>query len=440
MIIFITSIQFITNWKKKQQLYARKVNAAQGILEPAVVICSSSVTVFCSYKEDISSVFPVHYKITQSYDSSKILITYRVKPKNRNDNANFDIWGYQVLDRELKPQWNQEAQMPYVQTKMEKWSSAVTRQGHVYQLLYSIEKKQYELQIIKPDVPVENHVLDLMPNLNVSEFRLDETKEGNISCTSFYSNAITEIIGEDKGIVIATRMKVKAFISDGLFFAEVSPEGKLLQQGKFEVPITLLNAYEDAETRSANNVSEASGTAGARDLKIVNRFFYEDGSSIIIVESQYFNLNAEYYSDGNKRFMVPTYFYGDVYAIKLDESSRLVWMKKIAKKQSSKYKIDGLGIKMMSLKGILYIFCLDNGANIDLPQDQVALEGGFLMVWKVDESSGEYKKYKLVKDSIPGTTRLLIQMNRIFGTGEKCFMEVEAGQDLETMVGFELLE
>ncbi|MBC7486917.1 MAG: hypothetical protein H7282_09220 [Cytophagaceae bacterium] len=424
---------FYNGKEKKQQLCSRRVNVAQGTLEPAVVICSTSPTVTILFEEDITPILPVHFKITKSFDSSKVLITYRVKPKSRNDDSNFDVWGYHVLDKDLKPLWNKEVQMPYVQTKMNKWSSAVTSQGKVYQLIYSNINK-YELLLIKQDT-IETHLLDLMPELRASEFHLNETKDGNVMCTCFYTSEILTSTGKDYRMAISSALDVKVYISDGLYFAEVSPDGKLIQEGKYEIPLDLLNAYEDEKTRTLNKEKESLGAAGQRDIKITNHLYTEDGGCIIIGEQQYYDLSAQFYD----KYAHATIVYGQIYAIKLDAQGKLVWIKKLPKKQSSYYKIRGMGMKSFTLNGYVYIIYLDTPGS-EFKENDVALEGQTLTVRKMNEETGEYRKYSLGgSNDIPGTTRMLFLMKRVAGNGERSTIEVEAGQDLETTVVFDLM-
>lgn len=451
---------FYNRQEKTQQLCSRKVNVSQGTLEPPVVICSTSPTVPILYEEDITPILPVHFKVTRSFDSSRVLITYRVKPRTRNDDANFDVWGYHILDRDLKPVWNKEVQMPYVQTKMTKWSGAVTRKDQVYQLLYSSINK-YELLIITSDT-VQTKLLDFLPKLRPSEFRLDETIDGNILCTCFYTSEILTFTGEDYRIAISSSLDTKAYMSGGLYFAEVSSEGKLMDQGKYKIPFHLLNAYEDEKTRAFNEEKEAKGIAGIRDLKIVNQYFYKDGSSITIGEQQYNDLSADFdYRIMKMPSLSPirpntnngletsrsighteitnSITYGDLYVIKLDAKHQLLWMKKIGKTQNSINKITSMGVNSKSLNGALYIFYLDSRSNLEIKEDQVAMEGGTLTVCKMSEDTGEYKKYSLGgRDDIKGTTRMLFLMKRVAGNGERSTIEVEAGQDLETTVVFDL--
>ncbi len=421
---------------KTDELISRKINPKEATLEPPVVLCRTPRVVPSYYHyESTYHILSYSYDMIKTCDSSGVLITYRVKPKTRKDDLNFDVYGYHVFDKDLKPKWNKEVQMPYVQTKIIKLASALTRDGKVYQLIYSKENRQFELLIIKSDQTVENKLLTLDGGLLFSEFQLNETADKKLLCTSFYANETVNVKGRDERMVISSGLKVKAFISDGLYYAKLSPQGTLLEEKKFEIPLKLLNDYEELEVREENKLKEKEGFSGVRDLLIKEQFICADGGTLVVGEQQYYTLNAS----ADARYATPTYYFGDIYVIKVDAEDKLMWMKKIPKNQSMS-EPSSLGITCIHNEGSLFIFFADNYFNLALSSEEPSREGvGGISLYKVNEATGQLGKYHLEgSEEIPGVGTIDYKPKKLVGTGKKTFIEGRAGKDSEAMVGFEL--
>ncbi|MBY0424331.1 MAG: hypothetical protein K2Q22_01740, partial [Cytophagales bacterium] len=84
----------------------------------------------------------------------------------------------------------------------------------------------------------------------------------------------------------------------------------------------------------------------------------------------------------------------------IDANGKLVWMRKLPKKQMGTMGRGGMGYFSTSFDGKHYLLFLDNIKNMDIAPDEVPAthqdgRGGFLISYVVDDKTGSVKKTSL---------------------------------------------
>ena len=87
---------------KQEDLYARPISIADGTFGPAKLLFSTAkeVTVV-SYGDGAANIFQMRttrFAVHGSFDNSKLMIRYRLKPAERDDSKNYDVLGFYVFD------------------------------------------------------------------------------------------------------------------------------------------------------------------------------------------------------------------------------------------------------------------------------------------------------------------------------------------------------
>jgi hypothetical protein len=424
--------------EKTEDLYSREVNMADGTFGTPKLLLSTSKEVNVSSYEQPSSVVmfgfgnPIKYEINSSFDNSKILVRYRLKPAEKNDSKNYDILGFFVFNATMDKQWGGEVKMPYTEKEMNNIAYGVTRDGKAYMLAYINESKQFELLNINSDLKVEANKIDINGKLYFQELKLRESADGNITCIGFYANGIDyQVSWTGNGSL--------SFNTNGILSFKMDQKGKVLEKYDFEFPLELINQYESSRAKAKNEKREEGGKAGINDLKLIDVAIDVEGSTTIVGEQQY--MRKEYVINGTKN----VYYYADLVATKFDKNGKLIWMKKLPKTQTGLQGKGGMSVKYIRGNGSNYILYLDNVKNADIqlsetPERHQDGRGGYLTAYKIDDATGAVEKHSICNiDNIDGIEAFQFKTSRIFNAMDKVFMlEIYIKGKEDTMVKMEL--
>src|SRR5690606_17189488 len=118
------------------------------------------------------------------------------------------------------------------------------------------------------------------------------------------------------------------------------------------------------------------------------------------------------------------YYYEDVLVTKINSNGELSWMKKIPKRQVG---TSGTGIKYIRSNNNHYVLFIDNIKNLELdintePATHSGGRGGFLMVHKIDDETGDFIKASVfdLRDA-KGYNLGQLTMNRIVDISDNTF-------------------
>ncbi len=372
------------------------------------------------------------FQVKSSFDGSKILIRYRLKPKSRKDSENYDELGFYVFDNSLKKLWGKEQKMPYTEKEMNNLAYTVSSDGTAYMLALINKSKQLELITIS-EGDFSAKPLEVNKDLVFQKFDLQEDDEGNIACVAFYATGIEFKFAFGGGALV--------FNTNGIYYFKFSPEGEVTEAHDYEFDIDFINQYRTDREKSKNAKREKEGKAGIPDLKMIEFRVEDDGSILLLGERAY--ARNEFY--GPKQQFV--YHFSNVVATKIDPDGSIRWMKKLPKNQAGLRGRGGMGVKYMRSKDSHYVMFLDNVKNANLsinkaPEPHKDGAGGFLTAYKLNDASGEIEKHNIldVRD-LQGIKLHQFNTTRIFDVSENLYLlesYIKGKQDM--MIKIELAQ
>jgi hypothetical protein len=355
------------------------------------------------------------YSFYHNSDSSKTLVTYRLRPETKSDKKNFDVLGLSVFDQELGLMWSNEVTMPYTEKKMNVLDYAPDKNGNAYIVARIFDDNttkekdkegnpNYSIEIFKIDSSgklTKNPVN--IPDKFVQTLWAYENPKGFMVCAGFYN----------KGKETAN--------ADGIIVINLDNNGKQSSLNLYEIPVAILNQYRSAKSQRKNLKKNEDGAAEFTDLKLTEVIFNKDGSMLLIGE-QVFSITKSSYSQTSGHSSYTMYFFNDILATKVDPAGKMAWMRKLPKQQKSGTPYGGLSYKYLSGPGAHYFLFLDNEKNRslaldDVPEPHVDGQGGFLTYYKIDdETSKVTKSHVLDVRDVKGMEVFQFQPKRIVAT------------------------
>jgi hypothetical protein len=383
----------------KEELFYRKINFSKGILENENVKLISV--------DGKANGFSFRH----SKNRSKLLIKYRLKPDIIDDSKSFDVIGMYAFDESLNKLWNKEVTMPYTEKKMNNIDYSIDAEGSAY-ILTSVydddttdEKKSkngdpnyhFELFRIKANtVEIEKTTVTLNDKF-ISKISLLEMSEKYMVCTGFYSNGN---VGGN---------------ADGIFTFKIKKDGIAFDMITHEIPLEILNQYEDNKTIRKNN-KEVDAEYRFLSFDFV-RFSADDGI-ILGGEQHYIKSRA------SSSTVIETDYYQDILVVRLDNEGDLKWIKKIPKRQAGRLGLGSLSFNYVMNKNEHYFTFLDNEKNENLSTDRVPAvyadrAEGQLITYKVSDSTGDIERIVLFNtNNVNGMSVYQLKPTRIIKSGE----------------------
>ncbi|OFX29722.1 MAG: hypothetical protein A2X08_17450 [Bacteroidetes bacterium GWA2_32_17] len=343
-----------------------------------------------------------------SYKSSKLLIKYRIKPEEKNDDLNYDIIGLNVYNSDLTKVWGKEVKMPYTEKKMDNLDYSVDGEGNVYiltriyndnstKLVDKDDKPNFHLEILKVEANSGNITKTpiKLEDKFVSQLSIYECNPEYMICTGFTNK------GKDFGD------------ADGLVVFKIEKDGTLSEKSFYKIPLEVLNLYVNERTQKKNEKKDENDKAEFQDLDLTNLIVQDDGS-IIIIGEQFFIVTVR-----TKNGTYYIYNYCDILFTKINKDGSLAYMKKLPKRQKGKAGQGGMSFKYMAGEGCHYLLFLDNVKNMNLPLNQrpelhADGHGGYLTAYKIQDSDGKTEKVSILDlTNIKGIEGFQFSVDRI---------------------------
>ena len=442
--------------EKTFSLYSRKINTTDGKFEDNEKLFTTSRPVTRTEqnaygKDPLTSVGQkssmavysgVKFGVYQSFDKSKVLIQYRIKPEEKRDKLSYDILGFKVYDASMTNLWGAEQKMPHTEKEMNNLAYTVGSNGKAYMLSYLNEEKKFEFIQIDGD-GLSNNELEVESDILIQRLKLIEDESGNIICAGYYANGY-DFKGSFNGNGMSGAL---SFNADGAYCFKVSSDGEVVDTWKIEFPMEVIKKYLNERQAEKLKKREAEGKAGVADLKLVEFFAQADGSFILIGEQKY--VRNEFYMTGTTNVM----HLSNIIATKVSKDGEVIWMKKLPKNQAApvgdripQYFEGQLGIKYVEGNGSHYILFVDNPKNENLAENKVPAAhkngmGGYLSAFKIDDESGDWERHTITNLGDLGNKMKAYQFSviRICEAAEKVFMmEIYIKGKKDTMVKMEL--
>lgn len=330
------------------------------------------------------------YRYNYSTDSTKMLITYRVKPKERRDKLNKDIIGFNLFDDKMNKLYAAEIEMPYSEFDMNNLDYEVDSRGNIYMLTEVKINNSLDGEVNK-DRDSKNAYRYELIRINQKNNTLQAIK---INLDNKFTNSV--VLSEDLNhdIVIAGYYSDvrNSLGSNGAYIIrlEYDPNNsvKNVRTTYCEFPTATLKAYENERKKRKMDKKDKDGDLEASNLTFRKLVFYPDGSVMIIGEEYYVVTHTNY--NGKTTTTTYTYYYNDILVLKADKEGKTIWCNKIPKQQSGSGWAD-LSYHHHAYKGEDYFFYLDNVKNLNLSLTEAPVAhrsgaGGYLTCVKIDKA------------------------------------------------------
>ena len=392
---------FYSLWDKRaelEQLFYREVDFSQGTFKGEGVqlltvegkITGTMVSTGF-YRYDVQDKFDFH----TSYDQSKLLVQYRVKPAIRNDAKSYDIIGMNVFNQDLSLLWKKEVEMPYTEKKMNNLDYTVDSEGNTYILTTVYEDNTTDIKKSKKG-PANYHVELLRVNAHSAKIEITPITLADkfINKIWFYESATSHIVCAG----FYNKGKVRGNASGVLLF-KVTKAGKVADMANYDIPVDVINLYESERSQRKNLKKDQKEGAEFEELELQELILEDDGSLLLIGEQHY--IKTHYTSNGRTTSVSYTYHYDDLLVTKIDGNGNLAWMRKLPKRQIGGRGRGGMSYKYMKAGDEHYFLYLDNVKNMELPLNKVPAahsdgRGGYLTAYTVHNNTGKVDKTSIL--------------------------------------------
>jgi hypothetical protein len=323
------------------------------------------------------------YEFNFDADNTKLLVSYRLAPEEKNDKKSYDKIGFYVYDENMNKLWSNEFTMPYTEQIMDNIDFSIDSKGNAYMLakVYESEKRK---EVDKETGAAGYHY-------EVLKFTKDSKKIINTTITigDYFIKAASLIENTAHDMVIACTYskKAKSNGTDGVFLALMDQTGKInkYKNGYYEFPLEELEKFESARSKRK---MERKKDYEAPNLSVRNIVVEADGSLFIALEEYYVESTTYYDSRGGSRTTY-TYYYEDILGAKISKTGNFDWLRKIPKKQKGSNGRGTMSYKLVSDETGYYFMFLDNKKNEDIAEDEVPKYhvdgfGGQVVVGKID--------------------------------------------------------
>ncbi|PLX10052.1 MAG: hypothetical protein C0594_05425 [Marinilabiliales bacterium] len=433
----------IYNKKEKNfTLYSREIDTEATSFKQAVEIIKTSRKVtpveatgeLTDAKVGLAGmVRDIKFDFHKSFDESKLLITYRLYPKSKNDAENYDEIGFFVFDNKISKQWGSEVKLPYTEKQINNVAYAVGKNGEAKMLVANRDKKVYEAITVLPSGETKVSDLGISTDQLVKTLKVNETANGNFIYAGFYANGIEFTFNPFTG----GNFK---FNANGLMLFEIDNDGKLVKNKNYEFTKEFIQQNLNERLKKQVEEREKDGKAGIFDLYLLDFVVKDDNSCVFIGERQW--LVNEYWGTQKKA----VYHFGNAVAIKVDANGELAWMKKLPKNQAGVMGSGQMGISYMEGKENDYVAFVDNIKNIELdasggiPVAHKDGHGGYLTTYKINLATGNMEKHSICNlDQIESYKAYQFKPTRILKVSPNEFlMEIYIKDKKDTMVKFKV--
>lgn len=385
-----------SDWDKKEEiesLYYDKIDVVSGkitqsdkkLFDASKIAGKSSVTTsrfLQMYFQKATGKYDFNYDA----DHTKLLISYRLAPEEKNDRDSYDKIGFYVYDDKMNKLWNREFTMPYTEQIMDNIDFSLDSKGNAYMLakVYESEKRKE----VDKETGAAGYHYEVLKFTKDSKKIINTTI--NIGENFIKSATLIENTQHDMVIACTYSKKAKSSGTDGIFLSLMDQNGKIskYKDGYYEFPLEELEKFESA--RSIKKM-ERKKDYEAPNLYVRDVVVEADGSLFLSLEEYYTVVTYSTSRMGNMSTTTTTvhYYYEDILGAKIAASGKFEWLRKIPKKQTGTNGRGTMSYKLVSDETGYYFLFLDNKKNLELAEDEVPKYhqdgyGGQVMVAKID--------------------------------------------------------
>ncbi len=307
------------------------------------------------------------FHINLSDDKRKILVQYRIKPIEKDNEKNTDVIGLYLFDQACNKIGGGETKMPYLESKMDNIDYLVTNNAEVFALITVIDLVKKEGN--------EGHHEVLKMDLNSGQFKTTEVHLEDVYC------GFTKICEDPlHKIICLGHHSQNPYSSQGISFVKMNPNGNIIDTKTFYIPAELRNKKDE-------NIS-------IKKPVISTRINARD-SGMVVLEEQVWTEMV-----GSGQYAHHVYYYEDIFISKITSYGKLEWVKRIPKMQAGAHGESNLSYVYFYNSNYLFVLFLENKSNIllDTKDDMKRLidgKGGYLVAYKTNLVTGETEKIPL---------------------------------------------
>ncbi len=332
-------------------------------------------------------------KYNFDFDAAKtrLLVSYRLWPEERNDKINYDKIGLQVYDEKMQRLWGGEFTMPYTEAIMDNSDFSVDSKGNAYMLakVYDSEKRKE----VDKETGKAGYHYEILKFTKDSKTIVHTT----VSVDDYFIRQISLVENSLHGMVIASTYskRAKGLGTDGIFLATMDESGKInkFKNGYYEFPLEELTKFVSG--RSKKKI-ERSDDYEVPYLRVRDVVVETDGAVFITCEQ--FWMETKMLTSGNGvTSTYTTYYYGDIFASKINAAGNFEWLRKIPKSQKGGAGRGTMSFKLVSDESGYYFLFLDNKKNMELGEDEAPKYhvdgfGGQVVVARIDNAGNLSKE------------------------------------------------
>jgi hypothetical protein len=377
------------------------------------------------------------FSFLKSHDGSKLLVQYRRKPKKKDDAISHDVIGMYVFDSKLNQLMGNDIKMPYTEQAMDNMDYHLNSEGipHILARVRSDgSDRNYRGIGTRTDIKI-NHHIELL-KIDIPAGKIKVTK---IDAEGYLFKDIALYDDSDNNMIckgLYTQPGIFWTNTNGIFQFRFNDNGGISTKNFYEIPLEVINQYQNAGTQKENADNEEKGKAQFKDLDMKRLIVQEDNSIVLIGEQFYFKS----YQRGDKTSIA--YRYDDILITKINPNGDMAWMRRLPKRQTASSPAGGISFKHIYLEDKHYLVFLDNVKNMDLqlnecPAYHVDGRGGFLTAYGVDDATGAVNKISIFDTkNVDGGYHVkqyrkhrMVQLNK-----DEFIVEVYKGQKEDVMI------
>jgi len=395
---------FFSRWsklKKSEQLFVREIDFEKcDFAEPDKLLFESTgklTPVSYSLAPTYWMPHPT-FKRTKSLDRSKLLVTYTLRLKGKENKTKNQEIGLHVYDDSMIEQWQRVVELPYKSGNTSILDYAIDQHSNVF-ILVKISndssddrKDKIGSQLIVFFVNGKTgHVTSTdisMDGFFVEEVRLSENKKGQIVAFGLYAKFTTSL-------------------TDGVFATTLSENGEISISQKIEIPDSVIAQHHTERLQQKIERSGETSNWGLSNLVLKDAIFGNNGSITLFAEALYIGTYTDYSTrrGPNEKSNIRL---GNILVAHIEPDNSLSRFSKIPKRQVGEtrgsidrkyveeFSYQELGCVVMNKHHNPYVLFIDNNKNINLPKSEVPQVhrsglGGYLRGYKFDQQTGAFE-------------------------------------------------
>ncbi|WP_438712291.1 hypothetical protein ACSTS3_07885 [Aquimarina muelleri] len=386
--------------------YAQKVSLTGIVVEKPIQLINDKENINRDFGFNSTYGFDAGGRINKfifkkSANEKNLLVLYRIETSS----GKADKIGIAVYSDALNLLWKRKITLPYASDKIQNEDFAIDNAGNFYMTASvfnaaSTDKNKLEntyrtevFKITENGSEIIKSGIDISGK-SITDAVIEEDELGTVKISGFYAN------NDNKAEV------------SGVFSAILSSEGIVDRVVKSDIPLGMMQDLAlKRETRINEGTQKESDKKDLENLRVNDIVFNNDGSLVLLGEQRYVESFTTSSSSGSRTTY--RYYYRDIFAFKLSNDNRMVWMHKLPKYQlgtASKRSMSYLNFKN---KGKHYLFFIDDFTNLKRSFEETPAryfdgkkEFIYLTSYVIDDATGKTTKEAILTGSDVRNSRL----------------------------------